>query len=94
MLLSASRSPALTVVRALRAPVRIHAHAASAAAAAKMAPPKLKLTYFHIKARAEPTRLALFIGGIPFEDVRVEHKDWPAMKEKMPYAQIPVRETT
>jgi hypothetical protein len=30
-------------------------------------PKKIKLIYFDIKARAEPTRLALTIGGIPFE---------------------------
>jgi hypothetical protein len=44
-------------------------------------------------ARAEPTRLALHIAGIPFEDVRIEHAAWPAMKEKMPFGQIPVRRT-
>jgi hypothetical protein len=53
--------------------------------------PKLKLTYFNIKARAEPTRLALHIGGVPFEDVRIEHSAWPAMKASMPLGQIPVR---
>jgi glutathione S-transferase len=56
-----------------------------------MATPKLKLTYFNIKARAEPTRLALHIAGIPFEDVRISHEQWPAMKATMPLGQIPVR---
>ena len=32
----------------------------------------LKLTYFAIPGRAESIRLALKIGGIPFEDIRVE----------------------
>ena len=53
--------------------------------------PKLKLTYFNIKARAEPTRLALHIAGIPFEDKRIAHEDWPALKATMPLGQIPVR---
>lgn len=67
---------------------RSRALSVSAMAAAT---PKLKLTYFNIKARAEPTRLALHIGGIPFEDVRIEHSAWPAMKASMPLGQLPVR---
>ena len=53
--------------------------------------PKLKLTYFNIKARAEPARLALHIAGIPFEDKRIAHEDWPALKATMPLGQVPVR---
>lgn len=56
-----------------------------------MATPKLKLTYFNIKARAEPTRLALHIAGIPFEDVRLKHEEWPALKGSFPLGQVPVR---
>ena len=52
--------------------------------------PKLKLVYFNIKARAEPTRLALHIAGIPFEDKRIAHEEWPALKATMPLGQIPV----
>jgi hypothetical protein len=55
------------------------------------ATPKLKLIYFPVKARAEPTRLALHIAGIPFQDVRIQHADWPAMKEKMPFHTLPAR---
>ena len=41
--------------------------------------PKLKLTYFDFHGgRGEPARLALSIGGIPFEDDRVAPSDWPA----------------
>ena len=32
---------------------------------------KIKITYFNMKGRAEPARLCLAIGGIPFEDVRL-----------------------
>ena len=41
--------------------------------------PKLKLTYFDFHGgRGEPARLALSIGGIPFEDDRVAPSDWQA----------------
>jgi glutathione S-transferase len=36
-----------------------------------MAVPKIKITYFNMKGRAEVTRLCLAIAGIPFEDVRL-----------------------
>ncbi|KAL2917171.1 hypothetical protein HK105_203256 [Polyrhizophydium stewartii] len=52
--------------------------------------PSLKLTYWDITARGEPTRLALTIGGIPFEDHRVARSDWPELKKKTPFGQIPV----
>ena len=74
-------------VRATR-PSSSRALAVSAMAASY---PKLKLTYFNIKARAEPTRLALHIAGIPFEDKRIAHEEWPALKATMPLGQIPVR---
>ena len=51
--------------------------------------PKLKLTYFNIKARAEPIRLALSISGIPFEDERISG-DWAARKSTMTFHQVPV----
>jgi glutathione S-transferase len=54
---------------------------------------KLKLTYFDFDGgRGEPVRLALHIGGIPFEDRRVAGKDWPALREQMPFRAIPVLE--
>ena len=38
--------------------------------------PKLKLTYFDFHGgRGEPARLALSMGGIPFEDDRVPPSD-------------------
>ena len=72
--------------RAVR-PCTSRALSVSAMAAAY---PKLKLVYFNIKARAEPTRLALHIAGIPFEDKRIAHEEWPALKATMPLGQIPV----
>eukprot|EP00842_Homolaphlyctis_polyrhiza_P000524 jgi/Hompol1/1472/HPOL_000348-RA len=52
--------------------------------------PTLKFTYFGIRARGELARLTLHIGGIPFEDERIEFKDWPASKSSTPFGQLPV----
>jgi prostaglandin-H2 D-isomerase / glutathione transferase len=55
--------------------------------------PKLKLNYFDFDGgRGEPPRLALFIGGIAFEDHRIAPKDWPAARDKMPFRAMPVLE--
>lgn len=54
---------------------------------------KPKLIYFDAPvSRGEECRLALHVSGIDFEDVRVKHADWPAMKERMPYGGLPVLE--
>ena len=53
--------------------------------------PKLKLVYFDIGGRAEATRLALVQGGIEFENAFVNFPEWMAMKESMPFKQLPVR---
>jgi glutathione S-transferase len=54
---------------------------------------KLKLTYFDFHGgRGEPARLALSIGGIPFEDDRVAPSDWPARKASTPFGALPVLE--
>jgi len=52
--------------------------------------PTLKLTYFDIQGVAEKVRLALVLGKIPFEDVRVQMADWPALKASTPYGQLPM----
>ncbi|KAF0716180.1 Aste57867_2984 [Aphanomyces stellatus] len=52
--------------------------------------PSLKLTYFDFTGRAEITRLALAIGGIPFEDERVGGETWRALRPTLPYKQMPV----
>jgi prostaglandin-H2 D-isomerase / glutathione transferase len=58
-----------------------------------MTMPKLKLTYFDMHAgRGEVARIALFIGGVPFEDNRVKFPDWPALKASTPFGGIPVLE--
>ena len=51
----------------------------------------LKLTYFDIDgARGEAARIALSIGGIPFEDDRVTFQDWPRRKPETPFGALPV----
>ena len=55
--------------------------------------PELKLTYFDFHGgRGEPARLAMFMGGIEFEDRRVPLAEWPAVKAEMPFHAVPVLE--
>jgi prostaglandin-H2 D-isomerase / glutathione transferase len=52
-----------------------------------------RLIYFDAPvSRGEECRLALYLAGIDFEDVRVKMADWPAMKARMPYGALPVLE--
>jgi prostaglandin-H2 D-isomerase / glutathione transferase len=54
---------------------------------------KLKLTYFDFDGgRGEPVRLALHIGGVPFEDVRISPKDWPQFRDQTPFHALPTLE--
>ncbi len=51
---------------------------------------KLKLTYFDFSGgRAEPARLALHIGGIPFEDFRFSPADFAEIRKTTPLNQVP-----
>ena len=54
---------------------------------------KLKLVYFDIDgARGEAARLAMVIGGVPFEDDRVKFTDWESRKPGTPFGALPVLE--
>lgn len=55
--------------------------------------PKLILTYFDFDGgRGEAARLAMHVGGIKFEDKRIAGKDWPALRDQMPFQALPVLE--
>merc|ERR1712018_359656 len=51
---------------------------------------KIKLTYFNLRGRAEPSRLILAQAGVDYEDHRIEREEWPALKPKTPCGQLPV----
>jgi glutathione S-transferase len=54
---------------------------------------KLKLTYFDFDGgRGEPARLAMFIGGVAFEDHRIAGPEWPKHRDRMPFRAMPVLE--
>jgi prostaglandin-H2 D-isomerase / glutathione transferase len=50
----------------------------------------LRLTYFDFNGgRAEPARLAMYIGGITFEDCRFASSDFPEVRKTTPLNQVP-----
>ncbi|KAL1285945.1 Glutathione S-transferase [Trichinella pseudospiralis] len=51
--------------------------------------PKYKLAYFAIRGLAEPIRLLLHDQKVNFEDERFDKKDWPEIKPKMLFGQVP-----
>lgn len=52
--------------------------------------PQLKLTYFDFHGgRAEPVRLALHIGGLPFEDHRFTFSQFAEVRKSTPFGQVP-----
>ncbi|KAH7716773.1 GST-5 protein [Aphelenchoides avenae] len=55
--------------------------------------PSYKIVYFDGRGAAETARLLLAHEGIDFEDVRVQHADWPGEhKAKTPFGQLPYLE--
>ncbi len=53
--------------------------------------PNLKLTYFDIHGgRAEPARLAMYIGGVAFEDHRISFGEFGASRSSYPFKRVPV----
>ncbi|VDM83312.1 unnamed protein product, partial [Strongylus vulgaris] len=53
---------------------------------------KYKLIYFNARAIAEVARQIFALAGQPYEDVRVNPKEWPKLKKGMPFEQLPVLE--
>ena len=55
--------------------------------------PKLELSYFDFHGgRGEPARLALYIGGIDFEDNRLGFAEWSKLKPSTPFGSMPLLE--
>ncbi|KAH0950950.1 hypothetical protein HN011_004073 [Eciton burchellii] len=54
--------------------------------------PTYKLTYFPVKALAEPIRFLLSYADIDFVDDRFDKADWPKIKPTMPFGQVPILE--
>ena len=54
--------------------------------------PKVKLTYFNLRGRAEPARLLLAYGGVEYEDHRLKDGEWAGLKPQTPYGSVPVLE--
>jgi len=57
-------------------------------------PPSLRLIYFNFGGRAEAIRLALFVGEVEFEDVRITEEEFRQRKAegKYPFGSVPVLE--
>ncbi len=54
---------------------------------------ELKLRYFDFNGgRGEVARLAMAIGGVPFEDDRIPLATWPSVREQTPFHAVPVLE--
>ncbi len=54
---------------------------------------KPRLIYFDAPvSRGEECRLALHLGGVDFEDVRLSREQWLAMKPSTPFGSVPVLE--
>merc|ERR1711887_401245 len=57
--------------------------------------PNIKLTYFDLRARAEPCRLLLAYGGLKYKDERIPPpwdpaSTWAAVKPTTPFGQLPL----
>ncbi len=54
---------------------------------------KPRLTYFDFDGgRGEECRLAFVVAGVEFDDHRVKHGEWEAMKAETPFGALPVLE--
>lgn len=53
---------------------------------------KVKLTYLDKRVKGDAVRIALIIGGIPFEDERISYEEIARRREakELPFSQVPV----
>ncbi|XP_072033228.1 S-crystallin SL11-like [Amphiura filiformis] len=54
--------------------------------------PTYKLKYFNGRGRGELIRIIFEVAGVKYEDVRIQYEDWPSLKPKTPFGQLPVLE--
>jgi len=54
--------------------------------------PQYKLTYFDVRALAEPCRFVFAYAGVAYEDVRLSKDNWPENKANYPWGTLPVLE--
>ncbi|KAI0983908.1 hypothetical protein GJ496_009878 [Pomphorhynchus laevis] len=54
----------------------------------------MKLTYFNICGKAEPARLVLAAGNVPYKYVGINFHDWGKIKPSTPLGQLPILEFT
>ncbi|KAG5876919.1 hypothetical protein JTB14_021362 [Gonioctena quinquepunctata] len=54
--------------------------------------PQYRVHYFDFTGRGEPIRMLLTYGGLEFDDIRIDKKDWPRIKPTLPLGQLPVLE--
>jgi glutathione S-transferase len=54
--------------------------------------PSYKLIYFDIRGRGELIRLLFAQSGVPFEDCRIKHEEWPEFKPLTPFGSLPIVE--
>ncbi|KAK3917712.1 Hematopoietic prostaglandin D synthase [Frankliniella fusca] len=54
--------------------------------------PSYKLTYFPVRGRGEHLRLMFAYAKVQYEDNRITQDQWPALKPKTPFGQLPVLE--
>lgn len=53
--------------------------------------PNLKLTYFDMHGgRGEPARIALYLGGVAFEDDRISFQEFGANRASYPFKRVPL----
>ena len=52
----------------------------------------MKLTYFGIPGRAEASRLMLGVKKVPFTDAKVTREQWPEVKKRTKFGQLPILE--
>ena len=83
---------AMSARRALRLGACLGLATSSVSALSLSQPKQLKITYFNIQGPAEPARLALVIGGVAFEDERLNRDEMMALREagKLPWGQLPL----